>query len=170
MRTDLTADQLKEFLRYDPATGKFLWIKTPFRKSQFLGKTAGCVASNGYISIKLLGTVHYAHRLAWLYMTGAWPPHHIDHRNTDRSDNRWNNIRKGGYGVNAQNRTANRGTRLGLKGVHYNDAVFRRKPFGAKIGLNGKTYRLGYFSTPEEAHEAYCRAAVKYYGEYARFA
>jgi hypothetical protein len=41
--------------------------------------------------------------------------------------------------------------------------------YRATIKPDGKKIHLGYFSTPEEAHEAYKVAAVKYYGEFARF-
>ena len=170
MKTGLTAAQLKEFLEYDPITGLFVWIKTAPNKTQFLGKIAGNRAETGYITIKLLGTIYLAHRLAWLYMTGEWPDHHIDHRNRRRDDNEWLNLRRGGYCANAQNRPAKEGTQFGLKGVFLVNDRFRRKPFAAKIGANGKTHYLGYFETPEDAHEAYCEASKKFHGEYARTA
>ena len=41
--------------------------------------------------------------------------------------------------------------------------------YKAAIKPDGKNIYLGSFHTPEEAHEAYKVAAVKYYGEFARF-
>lgn len=37
-------------------------------------------------------------------------------------------------------------------GVHFNKRV---QKYQAHIGINGKANHIGYFSTPEEAHEAY---------------
>ena len=42
-------------------------------------------------------------------------------------------------------------------------------PYYAQIGVNHKNICLGYFATPELAHEAYCKAALQYFGEYAKF-
>jgi len=43
------------------------------------------------------------------------------------------------------------------------------KGYEARIKVRGITYRLGTFQTVEDAHAAYCRAAVKFHGEFARF-
>jgi len=50
------------------------------------------------------------------------------------------------------------------KGIVLNDGRFR-----AKITIDGKHIYLGTRSTPEAAHELYKTAAVKYFGEFARF-
>jgi hypothetical protein len=39
----------------------------------------------------------------------------------------------------------------------------------AQIQFNWKNHFLGYFDTPEEAHKAYCAAAVRFAGEFANF-
>jgi hypothetical protein len=38
----------------------------------------------------------------------------------------------------------------------------------SRIVVDGKEIWLGYFSTPEAAHAAYCEAAKQYHGEFAR--
>lgn len=37
----------------------------------------------------------------------------------------------------------------------------------AQINVNKKKIHLGYFSTPEEAHEVYKKAALEHFGEFA---
>ena len=38
------------------------------------------------------------------------------------------------------------------------------------IVVRGRRNYLGTYDTPEEAHEAYCKAAKEHFGEYARTA
>ena len=90
----------------------------------------------------------------------------VDHRNHNKLDNRRENIRIATPAQNLANSKA-RGT-SGFKGVSVTSDV-KGKPYQAKIKSNGKTQYLGHFSTPEEAHEAYCVAATKAHGEFARF-
>lgn len=163
--------RLREFLSYNPKDGLILWIKAPAYNKQFLvGKEAGSLAENGYVVIKIFGKIYGAHRIAWALKTGKWPSFDLDHKDTKRANNKWANLRRGGYLLNARNRRAKLGTKFGLKGIFYVDDRFRRKPFAAKIVLKGKTKYLGYFHSPEEAHAAYCKAAKEFYGSYARAA
>src|SRR5689334_23137294 len=90
-RKGLTAVRLRELLRYDPGTGTFFRLAAPTREAgkAFNRPAAPYLHSNGYVVISL-GRVWRvrAHQLAWLYMTGEWPEHDIDHINGIRTDNR----------------------------------------------------------------------------------
>jgi hypothetical protein len=155
----MTQEYLKSLLSYDPDTGHFTWINRRFHIKA--GARAGCADHRGYIFIGIDGKLYTAHRLAVFYVTGTWPPRDTDHRNRDKSDNRWDNIR-------VATRTQNNGNRKAsnrLKGAS-------QKPNGrwmAQIVHDKTHYYLGLHDTAEQAHEAYRRMAVKLYGEFARF-
>ena len=87
--------------------------------------------------------------------------------NGDTGDNRIANLRDATFSQNGGNmRTPQQRNTSGFKGVSWSEG---RKKWTTSIGVRGKYYNLGHFSTPEEAHEAYCAAAVKFHGEFAKF-
>jgi hypothetical protein len=51
-----------------------------------------------------------------------------------------------------------------LKGV----TLLDNGRYQARIMADKQRFFLGSFSTPEEAHAAYCKAAVELHGEFAR--
>ena len=88
----LTQAELKALLHYDPETGKFTWLEQ--RGRQKAGDEAGAYSEAlGYLLIGINGTRHYAHRLAWLYMTGEWPENVIDHEDRNGANNRFANLK-----------------------------------------------------------------------------
>jgi hypothetical protein len=107
MKETLTAERLRELLHYDPDTGDFTWRTA--RKRIPAGAIAGTV-ERGFRRITIGGGRHgprySAHRLAWLYMTGAWPNGYLDHINRDPDDNRFANLR---LATNSQNQANTRG-------------------------------------------------------------
>lgn len=155
MAQELDQQTLQRLLAYDPETGIFTWREvSPRCYIVKAGDRAGGQDGHGYVRIRVLGTLHHAQRLAWLYMTGAWPSDEIDHRNTNRSDNRWDNLRPATSALNSQNRrTARRGSAAGVIGVNP-----RRGGFQARIMVNGKSKFLGDHDTAEAAHAAYVEA------------
>lgn len=153
--TEITAEQLRELLDYDPESGRFTWrVALPGQKA---GSPAGCLDSYGYVVIRIDGANRKAHRLAWLIAYGEWPDDQIDHINGDRSDNRIANLRSLTNQGNQQNRrTAHRGNSSGLLGVSP-----KRGKWRAQIKVDGKKRHLGLFDTPEAAHAAYLEAKRK---------
>jgi hypothetical protein len=165
----LTAAQARELLRYDRDTGKLfyrrdIYVGRPGRIFRKEGDEAGCLIPSGYIVI-CIDYVHFrAHRLAWLIETGDWPTHEIDHRDMDRSNNRWANLREA---TGVQNRAnSKKRAKSGFKGV----ITPKHAPncFVAQISVEGKPVYLGTFRSPEEAHAAYLEAAIRHHGEFAR--
>lgn len=102
---NLTQEYLKSILEYNLETGKFIWlVKTSNRVK--IGMYAGTLRNNGYLKININGQLYYAHRLAWLYMTGKWPENHIDHKDGIKDNNKWENLREATYSQNNKNRAA----------------------------------------------------------------
>ncbi len=160
----LTAERLRELLRYDPETGIFTRRIAGGRFGRFPpGTVCGYVTPMGYSTIRIDGPLYGAHRLAWLYITGAWPPHQLDHINGIRSDNRWINLRPATLTENNRNKRVHR---QGEKGAYFDKS---RGKWLSTICVNRKQIFLGRFDTEQEAHLAYCSAAKNYYGEFARF-
>lgn len=156
MQNELTADRVRHLVNYEPKTGLFTWNAK--RRRCTPGAKAGCRMKNGYIIIRLDNVLYLAHRLAWLYMTGAWPAHQIDHVNGDRADNRFCNLREATNIENAHNRNKRRNNKSGYTGVRAEN-----KRWLAEIKVNYKPIRLGLFDTPEEASRAYQDARRKYH-------
>lgn len=164
-RRDLSADYVRSLLRYEPETGRFFWIVSrPNRKA---GSEAGCIR-DGYVGIKINGRRYLAHRLAWLVMTGVWPEDEIDHRDLNRANNRWANLRPATHGQNQSNCRAYRHNSTGLKGAY--PAPHNPFKFVSAIRKDGKRLHLGTFDTAREAHQAYAKAAQELHGEFRRAA
>lgn len=88
-----------------------------------------------------------------------------DHINGNRLDNRRCNLRITDRKGNARNSKLRKDNKTGFKGVHFCTAKKKYKSF---IWVDSKPIYLGYFDKPEDAYSAYCAAAIKYHGEYAR--
>ena len=88
----------------------------------------------------------------------------VDHVDGDGLNNCRSNLRDGTGWGNQANKGMQRNNTTGFKGVS-------RRPHGkwcAFIKANRKQLYLGTFGTPEEAADAYDRAAISLFGEYAR--
>ena len=154
-------DLMREWLEYSRETGLFVWKKSPSPMAK-AGSVAGSPKTGGYIQICLKGKLYTAHRLAWLFVTGEYPVGHIDHIDGDTSNNRFSNLRDTTHTINQQNqRNAYRNNKSGLLGV----SVVNSCTWQARITVNRKTYRLGNFNTPKEAHNAYLLAKKQMHPE-----
>ena len=89
----------------------------------------------------------------------------VDHINGNTLDNRRSNLRICNNKENVRKRKINKNNTTGHKGVTYHK---HKRLFCARIRVDNKRIFLGYFSTPELAHKAYCEASKKYHGEFGR--
>jgi hypothetical protein len=157
-------DKLLEIINYNPETGIFIWIKP--RPKIRVGQIAGYKTCKDRIEIEIYGKAYQASRLAVFFVTKKWPEYQVDHINCIRDDNRWENLRVATQSQNQANRPARKNKKVPYKGVVLKSRL--PKPYVAQICKNGKYKHLGCFSTPEEAHSAYCNAAQELHGEYWR--
>lgn len=165
MNRPLTAERLRQLLSYDPETGVFKW-----RSRRSGVRTAGMVAGNwssstGYCQIMIDKRNYTAHRLAWLYQTGAWPGCEIDHINTDCTDTRWVNLREATQTQNRGNTRVRSDNTSGFKGVSW---YKRDRKWDARVKVNGKQVYLGRFDDQHDAALVYAAAAYGAFGEFAR--
>lgn len=147
----LTQERLRELLTYRPDTGEFVWRKKTSNRVK-IGERAGRVAVNGYRGIRIDNTLHYAHRLAYLYVTGGWPSEQIDHINRVRDDNRWCNLRPATCSENQQNLGLAPTNTSGYRGVSYHRAA---RKWSAERWVAGVKHYLGLFPTAEAARTAW---------------
>lgn len=163
MKSNLTQAELKRDMNYNPQTGHFL--RTCPRKQKRYGRIAGSPNPSGYIQIKIGKFLYYAHRLAFLYMTGSWPQYEVDHVNGRPGENKWVNLRQATHQQNGSNvKTSLRNT-SGSKGVYFDRP---RSKWVSQISINGRKLFLGRHVTKEAAKARYEQAARELFGEFIR--
>lgn len=166
---------LRECFDYNPETGVFFWRRRPdghfvdsvtcaLWNAAHAGRRAFASRTGNYQT----AIVTYAGqrvrlsagRVAMKLALGR-DPIDVDHMNFDTSDNRLANLREA-------SRSDNNAHRRGNVGKVLPKGVFARRAGGflATVGYARSTVKLGVFSTPAEAHEAYCAAARRLHGEF----
>jgi len=156
-RPALSQAVLKEFVTYDPLTGVFTANKA--WGSRPAGRVAGGLNKYGHRQIAVAGRTYSAQQLAWLYVTGEWCEHDIDHINRIRDDNRFENLRPLTRSKNLHNTGPTPRSVSGVRGVYRNSEPNTKKPWRAGICVDGQRRHLGNFGTVEEAAAA--RAAAE---------
>ena len=163
---------VREAFDYDPLSGIATWKLRPrhhfatdwahnITNTKYAGRPCGA-HSGGYIKTKLGGSGYRIHRLVWLWMHGRIPKL-LDHINGDRTDNRLCNLREATNSQNQQNTAKRANTSSKLKGVMWHPKSMR---WHSRITHHTRRYYLGFFSTEQEAHEAYCVKGRELFGEF----
>ena len=144
----LTQEQLKELLHYSIISGKFYWKDG--RRGVKNGSVAGTLTKKKYIAIMIGGSLYFAHRLAFLYVTGSFPEF-TDHSNHCRSANMWVNISDASLSDNQKNKGMESKNTSGITGVSYDNT---HNKWSSRIYINGETLGL-YWGA--DLFEACCR-------------
>ena len=144
--TELTPRRLRELMTYDPYTGLFT-----NRFGQVLG--SGQTRAK-YIRIAIDNKMYLAHRLAWFWIHDEWPAYDLDHIDGNGQNNAIINLQQLDVGTNLRKGKQYKNNKTGNRGVMFET---RRGKYKSQITYAGKNYFIGYFSTAEEAHEAYLK-------------
>ena len=156
--SELTLSRLKEVLKYNRRTGIFTNRITRGPRA-VKGAVAGYTDSEGYIVIGLDGKAYGAHRLAWFYIHGKWPPADIDHKNRVKYDNRIKNLRPATNAINSKNQKLYKNSTTGVCGVTFDKTAKKHR---AQIRVDGGLENLGYYDTLKEATKARKKAEKKH--------
>ena len=140
---DISHDELLCLLNYDPLTGVFTWQSASGTRVDLIGSAAGSSDKRGAVFIRLHQIRYAAHRLAWFYMTGAWPENLIDHRDGNPANNKWLNLREATRRMNNENKRAASSQNLWTNYLGVSENVKKRKKY------------LGLYPTDHAAFAAY---------------
>ena len=169
-KTDLSADEVRALLDYDQKTGIFRWRYNAARSKEWNTRRAGKPAGGlnktiGRIQVRIQDRgLYLASRLAWLYVTGEWPEHEIDHVNQDKTDDRFDNLRLASRIENMRNRKVHDDSRSGFLGVRWRK---HHRKWEARISIAGKTVWHAYAESAQEAAALRREAALLIHGEFA---
>lgn len=158
-------ETLNNWFSYDPRDG--VLRRRVGGKRRGVGSAVGFTTPGGYLRTDTPDGRFLVHRIIWKMVTRGEPPKTIDHRNGNRSDNRWSNLREADDFQNAQNAKRHSRSKSPYKGI-YRCATTGR--WAACINNRGQAEFLGRYDTPEAAHAAYAAAAELRFGEFARVA
>jgi hypothetical protein len=160
----LSLEEVRSLLSYDPETGALNWIRPP-RRGVGIGP-AGCIQPDGYKLVGYKGHLYMAIHLIWFIQTGEWPEHGVDHKDLDKSNDRWSNLRQATYSQNNCNRGIRKDNTTGVRGVGWsrNSSI---NPYTARIRKDGIKINLGAYATLAEAAKVRRAAEIKYFGEFA---
>lgn len=111
-----------------------------------------------YAQCKIHGRVQLMHRI----ITNAPKRSVVDHINGDGLDNRKDNLRVCSQAENCRNQVLSQNNKNGYKGVRK-----RNSKYAASIRVNRQLIHLGMYHTAQEAADAYDRAAIEHFGEFA---
>lgn len=163
-KTPPTIERLKEVLHYDHESGVFTWkIATCNRNKP--GDVAGAHTKSGYIYITIDSKKYQAGNIAWYYMTGEWFSGIVDHKDLNRGNNSFLNLRKADRRMNVVNTPKRSNTSSKWKGVSWSK---RSKRWIMQFKFKGlKIVRS--FRDEREAAEEYMFFALEHHGEFARF-
>jgi len=170
------SNYLNQALSYNKDTGDIAWKLRPpshFKNrnayesfnGRYAGKKAGSVSRNGYLKIGIDGVSYLAHRLIYKMKKGVDPSGEIDHRDTDRLNNKWSNLRLSTSSQNQHNASIRKDNKTGFKGVHFDK---KRNKYVAHVRVDGRTVYQEFFDDPEEAYKARCKAAKRLHKRFAR--
>jgi len=157
----ITAEELRQWLDYNPVTGQFKWRR--YRQGVKSDLVAGSLNNCGYLVIRLKNRLYMGHRLAWLHFYGEWPDELIDHEHRERHRTDIASLRQATHAQNRFNAKYNKNNTSGIPGVRWDDNT---RSWCAQLFYAG-SYKLNkHFAELEDAIAARSAAEQEIFGEF----
>jgi len=161
MITEGTEQAIKNHLEY--RNGKLFWKNRSGFQAHLNGKQAGGYDKNGYLRLRVNGTLMFAHRVIYFLHYACWP-RQIDHKNRIKDDNRIENLRACTASENRTNVVDK------INQSIYGRNVSKKSNTGkyrVRLTKFGKEIQIGRFEDLEFAQLVASEARKKYYGDFA---
>jgi len=160
----LTQAKVKRLFEY--RDGELYWkvdqsskIKKGDKAGYFTGRQMG---KQKFVGIK--GKGYPYGRIVFLMFHG-YLPERVSFIDTNPLNTRIENLRAATMSQTICYAKKQKNNTSGYKGVYFHKNTNK---YAAQIVKKGKHHHLGLFDTPKEAYKAYCKAAKKLHGEFAR--
>lgn len=157
----ITQELAHELFEY--RNGELYWKIKSCRRDPIGSKAGYFDLSRGYTTIHYQRKRYYLHRLIFLMHHGFLPVE-IDHIDTDRTNNKIENLRVCSRSQNGSNRPAQSNSKSGIKNVSWSKV---RNKWTVFIKSNNKQKNIGGFDDLELAELVSIMAREKYHGMYA---
>ena len=158
-------DVVNKLIAYNIITGVFKWKVNKSNKKA--GSIAGRVKKDsGYRYITINKQECAAHRIAWLLVTKKDPyPYEIDHKDRNKGNNAFHNLRQATIQQNSSNRKIGSNNTSGHKSITYQSHQ-TSNPWVVCIHQQNKSHYVGSFPTLEMALEARDKKGKEIYGDF----
>jgi hypothetical protein len=157
-------ERLHELFEYRD-DGNLIWkkCKSGIRKDMVAGSLN---PTTNHHQVLVDGKIYNLHRMIFMYHYGYLTSGlEIDHIDTDKSNNRIENLREVTRAQNSMNTKIKSTNTSGVKGVYWNKSG---QKWVSRIKVNGKNEYLGSYNTIEEAKEVITAARNNLHGDFAR--
>lgn len=154
-----SAERVRALFNYNAESGLLSWRHPRNGRSSKAGWNDG----RGYLKVNIDGFIYYGHHVIWLWMTGKWPLM-IDHKDMDKANYRWSNLRECTKTLNQGNLVRRPKNSSGYKGIGW-DA--ERSKWRVQIGFAGARY-MKRTRTLAGAIALHRLKSSEFFGEFAR--
>ena len=140
--------------RISEASKLIRWYSPLTGEVSLIGRKVMKPGSNGYYRISCMGTQFLLHRVIW-YFLNQEEPNKIDHKNHNKLDNSFDNLRKVSDTENAKNMSISKRNTSGITGV---SQEAKSGLWRARLQVEGKEHTVGRFNSIEDARIAITKA------------
>jgi HNH endonuclease len=152
-RRTLSVELVAALINYDPETGILSWATDWYRGKKGEPLHQNKAGRKGAVRAEIAGKLIPYARICWMRHCLEDPhPRIVDHKNGDKRDHRFENLRLATQAQNARNHRLQRNNSSGKSGVKFERTARGRKKWVATIGKPRRF--LGRFLTKEEAIQA----------------